>query len=172
MTPHDPTTPPAKTRRRLRQVRLLGLDVDGVMTDGRLYYGPDGAEFKAFNAQDGSAMKRLMASGVAIAIISGRKSEALDRRATELGVSYLYAGVHDKLTALEDLADRSQIDVRHMAYAGDDLGDLVLFDRVGVSFSVPDAHPEVVRRANYVTSTKGGFGAVREICDLLVAVRG
>ena len=78
----------------------------------------------------------------------------------------------DKLTALEDLADRSQVDVPHMAYAGDDLGDLVLFDRVGVSFSVPDAHPEVVRRADYVTLTKGGFGAVREICDLLLAVRG
>ncbi|MYJ75961.1 MAG: HAD family hydrolase, partial [Gammaproteobacteria bacterium] len=94
---------------RLRRVRLLGLDVDGVLTDGRLYYGPDNVELKAFHAQDGSAMKRLMASGIPIAIVTGRTSEAVDRRAAELGVPYLFAGVSDKTAAFEDLAARSAV---------------------------------------------------------------
>ena len=157
--------------RRLRNVRLLGLDVDGVMTDGRLYYGPNNAEFKAFHAQDGSAMKRLMAAGVPIAVVTGRTSEAVDRRATELGVPYLYAGVADKLAALEELAARSGIAVGAMAYLGDDLADLAVFGHVGVSLGVPDAHPNVLGKADYVTSRAGGHGAVREICDLLIAAR-
>ena len=162
---------PDEIRRRLRNVRLLGLDVDGVLTDGRLVYGPDNAEFKAFHVQDGSAMKRLMASGVPIAIVTGRTSDAVARRASELGVPYLYAGVADKLAALGELAARSGVALDDMAYAGDDLADLAVFGRVGLFIGVPNAHPEVVRRADYVTSTPGGFGAVREICDLVRAAR-
>ena len=154
------------------RVRLLSLDVDGVLTDGRLYYGPDGTELKAFHAQDGSAMKRLMAAGVPIAIVTGRTSQAVRRRAAELDVPYLYTGVDDKLAALRDIAARSGVEVKHMAHAGDDHADLVLVDHVGMFFSVPDAHPAAIQRANYVTSTPGGRGAVREICDLVVAARG
>ena len=154
---------------RLRRVRLLGLDVDGVLTDGRLYYGPDDVELKAFHAQDGSAMKRLMASGIPIAIVTGRTSEAVDRRAAELGVPYVFAGVADKVAAFEDLAAQSGVALDAMAYVGDDLPDLDVFERVGLSFSVPNAHPEVIQRADHVTSASGGFGAVREICEALLA---
>lgn len=165
------TSVPDEILRRLRNVRLLGLDVDGVLTDGRLYYGPNNAEFKAFHAQDGSAMKRLMASGVPIAIVTGRTSEAVARRASELGVPYLYAGVADKRAALDELAGRSGVAVDAMAFAGDDLPDLAVFGDVGVSLAVADAHPEVIRQADYVTSSPGGHGAVREICDLVIAAR-
>ena len=156
---------------KAKHIRLLGLDVDGVMTDGRLYYGPHGAELKAFHVQDGSAMKRLLATGVSIAIISGRRSEALDRRAAELGVPHIHAGVDDKVATLAELSKSTGIECRHMAYAGDDLPDLPVFDRVGLSLSVPNAHPAVIARADYVTATPGGLGAVREICDLLIAAR-
>ena len=162
---------PDEILRRLRNVRLLGLDVDGVLTDGRLYYGPDDAEFKAFHVQDGSAMKRLMASGIPIAIVTGRTSDAVARRASELGVAYLYAGVADKLGTLEELAARSGVALDDMAYVGDDLADLAVFGHVGVSVGVPNAHPDVIRRADYVTSNPGGFGAVQEICDLVIAAR-
>lgn len=162
---------PAEILRRLRNVRLLGLDVDGVLTDGRLYYGPDNAEFKAFHAQDGSAMKRLMASGVPIAIVTGRTSEAVARRASELGVPYLYAGVADKRAAIDELAATSGVAVDAMAFVGDDLADLAVFGYVGVSLGVANAHPEVIRQADYVTSSPGGHGAVREICDLVIAAR-
>ena len=162
---------PDEILRRLRNVRLLGLDVDGVLTDGRLVYGPDNTEYKAFHAQDGSAMKRLMASGVPIAIVTGRTSQAVARRTSELGVPYLYAGVADKLGTLRELAARSGVALDDMAYAGDDLPDLAVFGHVGVYIGVPNAHPDVIRRADYVTTTPGGFGAVREICDLVIAAR-
>lgn len=166
----DPAVPD-EILRRLRNVRLLGLDVDGVLTDGRLIYGPDDVELKAFHVHDGSAMKRLMASGVPIALVTGRSSDAVARRSSELGVPYLYAGVADKLAALEELASRSGVALDDMAYVGDDLADLAAFGHVGVSVGVPNAHPEVIRRADYVTSNPGGFGAVREICDLVTAAR-
>ena len=156
---------------RLRRVRLLALDVDGVLTDGRLYYGPDDLELKAFHAQDGSAMKRLMASGIPIAIVTGRISAAVDRRAAELRVPYLFTGVDDKLAAFGSLASRSGIAIRDMAYAGDDLPDVDVFDAVGLAFSVPNGHPAAIEGADHVTSAPGGFGAVREICDLVLAAR-
>ena len=162
---------PADLLDRFRNVRLLGLDVDGVLTDGRLYYGPNDTEYKAFHVQDGSAMKRLMASGIAVAIVTGRTSEAVDRRAAELGVPYLHAGVGDKPAAFRNLTRQSGIALDDMAYAGDDLVDIAVFKEVGVSFGVPNAHPEVIRQADFVTTKSGGHGAVREICDLLLAVR-
>ena len=157
---------------RAADVRLLILDVDGVLTDGRLYYGPDGSEYKAFHARDGSAMKGLMASGVPIAIITGRTSAAVDRRAAELGVPHLFTGADDKARALAELAERSGIDPARMAHAGDDLADLALFARTGLAFAVPDAHPTVLARADYVTTAVGGAGAVREICDLIRRAQG
>ena len=157
---------------RARAIRLLILDVDGVLTDGRLYYGADGAEFKAFHAQDGSAMKMLMGAGIPIAIITGRRSEAVQRRARELGVAWLYDGVSDKARALEALSAESGIAAEYMAHVGDDIADLALFDRVGMSFSVPDAHPMVAAAAHCVTERAGGAGAVREVCDLILHAQG
>ncbi len=163
---------PEEVLARATDVRLLILDVDGVLTDGRLYYGPDGAEYKAFHAQDGSAMKGLMASGVPIAIITGRTSAAVDRRAAELGVPHLFAGAEDKAAALAVLARRTCIDPKHMAHVGDDLPDLALFARTGMAFTVPDAHPAVLARADHVTTSAGGAGAVREVCDLIRVAQG
>ncbi len=171
MVPRQRTPVPGPILKRLRAVRLLALDVDGVLTDGRLYYGPNGAETKAFHTQDGSAIKRLMAAGLPVAIITGRRSEAVDRRVEELGVRFLYAGVADKIAAVEDLARRTSIPPGDMAYTGDDLADLEVFEAVGLCFSVPNAHPDVIHRADYVTSANGGFGAVREVCDLVLAAR-
>lgn len=157
---------------RARAVRLLILDVDGVLTDGRLYYGPDGAEYKAFHAQDGSAMKMLMQAGVPIAIITGRRSEAVTRRAQELGVRWLYDGVADKAQALAQLVAESGVEALHMAHVGDDIADLALFDRVGLSFSVPDGHPLVTAAAHCVTERTGGAGAVQEVCNLILHAQG
>lgn len=163
---------PEAILRRVRRIALLILDVDGVLTDGRLYYGADGTEVKAFHARDGSAMKALMASGVAIAVITGRISAAVDRRVAELGVPYLFAGVEDKAAALATLSERSGIEPDRMAHAGDDLADLPLFERTGMAFAVPDAHPALIARADYVTASAGGCGAVREICDLILVAQG
>ncbi|MCY4014218.1 MAG: HAD-IIIA family hydrolase [Gammaproteobacteria bacterium] len=163
---------PGDVLARAADVRLLILDVDGVLTDGRLYYGPDGSEYKAFHARDGSAMKGLMASGVPIAIITGRKSAAVERRAAELGVPHVFTGAEDKAAALAELAEQSGVDPAHMGHAGDDLADLALFARTGMAFAVPDAHPAVLARADYVTTAVGGAGAVREICDLIRRAQG
>ena len=166
-----------------RSVDLLILDVDGVMTDGRLYYAdsvvegsPSGVSgvsgFKAFYAQDGAAIKMLQAAGIPVAIISGRASEATARRARELGIVFAYQGVEDKTSALRTLCAASGIAAARMAHAGDDIPDLPLFDRVGMRLSVADAHPEVAARADYVTAAAGGAGAVREICHLILIARG
>lgn len=163
---------PDELLRRAGAVRLLILDVDGVLTDGRLHYGPDGTEHKAFHARDGSAMKRLMAAGIPIAIITGRESGAVDRRAAELGVPYLFSGVEDKAAALAELAEQGGVDPTRMAHAGDDLPDLPLFAATGLAFAVPDSHPSVLAQADYVTATAGGAGAVQEICDLLLVAQG
>ena len=166
------SAPPSVILERARGVRLLILDVDGVLTDGRLYYGPDGAEIKAFHARDGSAIKRLLAAGVAVAIISGRESEAVRRRVAELGIAHLYAGVEDKTAALDALCRAAAVEADDMAHVGDDIADLTLFEQVGLAFAVPDAHPEVLARADYVTRSGGGEGAVREVCDLLLTAHG
>ena len=157
---------------RLRRVRLLILDVDGVLTDGRLFYGPDGAEFKAFHAQDGSAIKRLQAAAIPVAIITGRRSEAVARRTAELGIQHLYAGVKDKAAALLELQRKTGLDAKAMAHVGDDLPDLPLFERVGAAVAVANAHPAAIARADHVTTARGGFGAVREVCDLLLIAQG
>ena len=157
---------------KARRVRLLILDVDGVLTDGRLYYGPDGAEQKAFHAQDGSAIKRLCAAGIPVALISGRRSEAARRRAAELALRHVYLGREDKTAALAELNAQTDIEPARMAHVGDDIADLPLFECVGMALTVADAHPAVRARADYVASLGGGRGAVREICDLLLRAQG
>ena len=129
---------------KARQVRLLILDVDGVLSDGRLYYSESGEESKAFSTQDGAAIKMLSDTGVVVAIITGRQSKIVARRAAELGVQHVYQGASDKARALEGLILGTGIDRPLIAHVGDDLPDLPLFNRVGMTFSVPGAHPEVI----------------------------
>jgi 3-deoxy-D-manno-octulosonate 8-phosphate phosphatase (KDO 8-P phosphatase) len=151
---------------------LLVLDVDGVLTDGRLYYADDGVELKAFNIQDGLGLRMLSASGVTIAIISGRRSTALERRAQNLGVVHVFQDVNDKLSVFQALLTRLSLDARAAAAIGDDLPDLPVLRRCELAVSVPDA-PAVVRdHVHYVTQRRGGHGAVRELCELIMTAQG
>ena len=155
-----------------REVELLILDVDGVLTDGRLHYSDGGVETKSFHAQDGAAVKMLQGAGVPVAIVSGRDSAAVARRARELGIAHVHQGAEDKALALEALRRATGVAPERMAHVGDDIPDLALFDRVGFRVSVPGAHPAVAAEADYVTATAPGAGAVREVCHLILVARG
>ena len=153
---------------RAAQVRLMMFDVDGVMTDGALYLSDSGDEIKAFNALDGHGMKMLAASGVRLAIITGRRSRLVEARARNLGVDLLFQGVEDKRAAFESLANKLGIAASGCGYIGDDVIDLPVMRRCGFAASVPDA-PEIVRsHAHYVTRARGGHGAVRELAEYLM----
>ena len=154
------------------EIALVVLDVDGVLTDGRLWYGPDGETFKAFNVRDGHGIKSLVAAGVAVAVISGRRSAALTARMRELGVADVAQGVGDKARALAELLKRKAVDPRRVACLVDDTPDLGLMAAVGLPAAVADAHPDVLAAARHVTRAAGGHGAVREFCDYLLAARG
>jgi len=155
-----------------KSIRLIAFDVDGVMTDGGLYLSDSGEEFKRFNSLDGHGLKMLNASGVELAIITGRSSRCVELRAKNLGITHLYQGVHDKLDAMQTLLAKLHIAPEAAAFMGDDVVDLPVMIRVGLALSVPDA-PQVVReRAHYVTQRHAGNGAVREVCELLMAAQG
>jgi len=153
-------------------VSLVVLDVDGVLTDGRLWFGPDGEALKAFNVRDGHGIKMLIAAGIGVAVISGRRSAAVTARMRELGVSDVAQGVGDKARALAELLKRNAIEARKVACLVDDTPDLGLMGAVGLPAAVADAHPEVLALAKHVTKSRGGEGAVREFCDYLLAARG
>jgi 3-deoxy-D-manno-octulosonate 8-phosphate phosphatase (KDO 8-P phosphatase) len=153
------------------EVTLVVLDVDGVLTDGRLWYGPDGESCKAFDVRDGHGIKMLVAAGVGVAVISGRRSAAVTARMRELGVSDVAQGVGDKARALAELLKRNAVDAARVACLVDDTPDLGLMAAVGLPAAVADAHPEVLARAKHVTRASGGRGAVREFCDWLIAAR-
>lgn len=158
-------------RDRARRVRLLTCDVDGVLTDGRIYIGPDGAEHKAFSVLDGVGIKRVAAAGVTIAWITGSLAPAVAHRARALGVTRILQGAEDKLAPWEALCRELAVPASDCAHIGDDLPDLPLLERCGLAVTVPHA-PSVVRAAaHYVTTRDGGAGAVRELCDLLLAAR-
>ena len=152
-------------------IRLLILDVDGVLTDGRLYIGPRGEALKVFNVHDGHGLLQLQRAGLAVAIISGRRSPMMAVRSRELGVRHLYQGVADKLGVFARLCARLKLTPAACACVGDDLPDLPLMRAAGLSFAVADAHREVRRVADIVTRLPGGRGAVREVCDHLLALR-
>ncbi len=154
------------------EITLVVLDVDGVLTDGRLWYGSDGETVKAFHVRDGHGIKMLIAAGVGVAVISGRRSAAVTARMRELGVSDVAQGVNDKARALAELLKRNAVDARRVACLVDDTPDLGLMAAVGLPAAVADAHPEVLAAARHVTSAKGGRGAVREFCDWLLTARG
>ncbi len=153
-------------------VSLVVLDVDGVLTDGRLWYGPGGENLKVFDVRDGHGIKMLIAAGIGVAVISGRRSAAVTARMRELGVSDVEQGVGDKARALAELLKRNAIDARRVACLVDDTPDLGLMADVGLPAAVADAHPDVLAAAGHVTRARGGRGAVREFCDWLLAARG
>lgn len=155
-----------------REVELLLLDADGVLTDGRLYYSDSGEALKVFHSLDGHGIKMLMEAGVGVGIVTGRSSAALARRAEELGVTLLRQDCRDKLAALRTILSERGLDASQAACAGDDLPDLAALRAAGVAFSVPDGHPAVRAAADAVTERGGGGGAVREIADFLLRVRG
>lgn len=159
---------PSEILQRAASIRLLLLDVDGVLTDGALYYTDSGEELKAFSTLDGQGIKLLQHSGIEVGIISGRKSALLSRRASELGITHLYQGREDKLTALTELCTATDYSAAEIAYAGDDLPDIQVLRKVSLGFTVPDAHASVKEYAHAQTSCPGGQGAVREIADFLL----
>jgi 3-deoxy-D-manno-octulosonate 8-phosphate phosphatase (KDO 8-P phosphatase) len=152
-------------------IRLLVLDVDGVLTDGRLYYGPRGEALKVFHVRDGYGLVQLRRAGVAVAVISGRRSPMVAVRCRELGIEHVYQGIADKLPVFTRLRTRLKLPAAACACIGDDLPDLPLISAAGLGFAVADAHPQVRRAAGHVTRQPGGTGAVREVCDLLLAAR-
>lgn len=157
---------------RCRALRLVSFDVDGVLTDGQLYYTDDGREIKAFNVQDGAAIKLLQQHGVSVAILTGRNSPMVARRAAELGITHVYQGLEDKSVALQELREQLELSTAEMAHVGDDLPDMVLFDLVGLAVSVPNGHPSVRQRAHHVTETRGGQGVARELAELILRAQG
>ena len=157
---------------RARKIRLLILDVDGVLTDGKLYFCNDGSETKTFNTLDGHGIKLLRRSGVEVAIISGRSSEPVERRARELGITHLVQGREDKLVALQELLKENPRDLETIAFMGDDYPDLTVMRRVGLALTVADAGQVMVDNAHWQSGRRGGEGAVREACDLIMRAQG
>jgi 3-deoxy-D-manno-octulosonate 8-phosphate phosphatase (KDO 8-P phosphatase) len=157
---------------RAKKIKLVIFDVDGVMTDGSLFLGDDGQEYKAFNSLDGHGMKMLRRTGVEMAIITGRSSRVVPLRAQNLGIHHLYQGVEDKLEAFHRLLDKLGLEPSQTAYMGDDVVDLPVMRRCGLAVCVPGA-PEIVRRHSHlVTALPGGRGAVRELCEFLMRAQG
>ena len=157
---------------RAQRVRVAAFDVDGVLTDGRLYYTDSGEELKAFSVLDGHGMKMLTEAGVAVAIITSRKSKLVQRRARDLGIEHLYQGVGAKREAMTHLLKKLNLEWDAASYMGDDVIDLPVMTRCALAASVPNAHALVRRHAHYVTRNPGGHGAVREFCDCLMQAQG
>lgn len=153
---------------RAAGIRLVIFDVDGVLTNGTLFFDVQGREYKAFHTRDGLGIKLLRQSGVDVAVISGRKSDIVQRRMEHLGVSRCFQGAEDKLEAFDTLKEELNLLDEDIAHVGDDLPDLPLFRRVGLAVAVADAHPFVLEKAHWRTSLPGGFGAAREVCDLIM----
>lgn len=153
-------------------VRLLALDVDGVLTDGRIHYTSAGEEMKSFSILDGLGIKLLQRAGVDVAVITARKSPMVARRIRELGIAHCVQGREDKLRALQELLQQTGVTLAETAYMGDDLPDLGAIMAVGLGLSVANASSEVARRARWVSTARGGEGAVREACELLLRARG
>lgn len=157
---------------RFQKIKLLVCDVDGVFSDGRIYLGNQGEELKAFHTRDGLGVKALLSAGVQVAVITGRESAIVENRMQALGVQHIYQGQHDKLTALQEIQQATGISIKQTASVGDDTPDLGLFKSSQLALSVFDGHPQVQQQAHYVTQQRGGFGAVREIADLILLSQG
>jgi 3-deoxy-D-manno-octulosonate 8-phosphate phosphatase (KDO 8-P phosphatase) len=160
-----------RTQKTAAAIRLLILDVDGTLTDGRLYYGPRGEALKVFHVRDGLGIKQLGRAGIHVAVISGRSSKMTAVRCRELGVEHVVQGAVDKVAAFEKLRKKLKVDVSESSCVGDDTPDVPLMKVVKLAFAVADAHQDALRTAHVVTSLPGGQGAVREVCDYLLDAR-
>ncbi len=159
-------------QQQFSQIKLLICDIDGVFSDGRIYMGNQGEELKAFHTRDGFGVKAVLNAGIDVAVITGRQSSIVNNRMSALGVPHIFQGQDDKLIAYQQLLERLQLRPDEIAYVGDDVIDLPVMNKVGLGIAVADAHPIVQQQADYITSIKGGYGAVREVCDLLLCSRG
>jgi len=157
---------------KAKKIKLLILDVDGVLTDGCLFYGATGEAYKAFHVHDGLGIKLLQQNGVKVAIITSRSSDIVKQRMQDLGVAHVYQGQKEKLPAFKDLIQQLKLTADQVAYAGDDLPDLPVLKKVGLSIAVANAHPLVSQEAMLLTKTTGGKGAVREICEFILQAQG
>ncbi|NOI83728.1 3-deoxy-manno-octulosonate-8-phosphatase KdsC [Vibrio tubiashii] len=154
-----------------KDIKLLICDVDGVFSDGLIYMGNNGEELKTFHTRDGYGVKSLMNAGIEIAIITGRRSQIVENRMKALGINLIYQGQDDKIKAYQDICTKLDIAPDQTGYIGDDLIDWPVMEQVALKVCVADGHPLLARRANYVTSIRGGHGAVREVCDLILQAR-
>jgi 3-deoxy-D-manno-octulosonate 8-phosphate phosphatase (KDO 8-P phosphatase) len=158
--------------KRAAGIKLVAFDVDGVLTDGRLYIGDNGVEYKAFYSRDGHGMRMLLDSGVQIGVITGRQSQLVADRMVSLGVEHVYQGCREKGPAFESLLRDTGLKGEEVAFVGDDVMDLPAMMRAGLAIAVADAHPLVVERAHWKTRSAGGRGAVREVCELVMRAKG
>ncbi len=157
---------------KARKIRLVIFDVDGVLTDGSLFLGDDGQEYKAFNSRDGHGIKMLQQIGIEIGIITGRSSEVVRLRMQSLGIKHVYQGQLDKRPAYQELRDKLGLSNAEIAYVGDDVVDLPIMRLVGLAIAVNDAHPFVTQHAHWLTPHAGGRGAARDVCELLMDAQG
>jgi len=157
---------------KLKRIKLLLLDVDGVLTDGSIIYNDNGVETKIFNVKDGLGIRLLMEAGIQVGIVTGRTSKALYHRCTNLGISLLFDGVHEKTSVLELISEQTGLQAEEIAFVGDDLPDLPLLKRVGFSIAVADAYETIIENVDMTTSAKGGAGAVREVCEAILKAQG
>ncbi|MBN8453257.1 phenylphosphate carboxylase subunit delta [Accumulibacter sp.] len=162
----------SEARTRARRLRLMAFDVDGVLSDGSLFYSDEGIELKAFNTLDGFGLKLLAEAGITVAIITGRRARCVELRAQNLGIAHLYQAVDDKLAQMQRLLAELQLDAAEAGYMGDDLPDLPLMRACGFSATPPDAHPLVREHAWLITDRSGGRGAVREACEFILEAQG
>lgn len=162
----------AQIIKKIKAVKILILDVDGVMTDGCIIYDDDGKETKVFDVKDGHGIKLLMRAGIDVAIITARESNVVLHRSKNLGIEMVYQKAMDKVAAFEDMVKKKQLLPNEAAYMGDELVDMPLLQKVGFAVTVKDAVADVKKYADYVTARNGGHGAVREICDLILKVQG
>lgn len=154
------------------RIRLLIFDVDGVLTDGSLFLGDDGQEYKAFNSRDGHGIKMLQKHGVIVGIITGRTSKVVEYRMENLGVTHIYQGKLHKLPAFEEIIAEVGVNPDEVAYVGDDVVDLPVMRRVGLAIAVQDAHPLVLKHSHWQTPSSGGRGAARDVCEMLMEAKG
>ena len=157
---------------KARQIKLVIFDVDGVLTDGSLFIGDNGQEYKAFCSRDGHGMKMLQKSGVEIAIITGRTSRVVEHRIADLGIQHVYQGQQDKIHAYKKLSEKLCLKSSEIAYVGDDVVDLPVMCQVGLAIAVQDAHPMVIKHAHWQTPNHGGRGAARDVCEMIMEAQG
>lgn len=157
---------------RFQAIQLVVCDVDGVFSDGRIYLGNQGEELKAFHTRDGFGVKALVNAGIAVAVITGRRSNIVEKRMQALGVAHIFQGQENKLECYQQLVTQLQLQPHQVAAIGDDIPDLDMLKNSGLAVAVQDAHPFVQQSADYVTAQRGGFGAVRELSDLILMAQG